>query len=118
MLRIITIAAAAALVTLTSAGTPVRAEGDCDAVTKRALREFKTTLDQHKERWVEFQGTMNDSDPVVMQLCNFYKIFPTGQSPDIVAGGTAAAPHHSSAIESSVGQQTQRAGTGSKAHVE
>ena len=69
MLRIITVAAAAALVALalTSAGTPVRAEDDCDAVTKRALREFKTTLDQHKERWVELQGTANESDPPIMQ---------------------------------------------------
>ena len=82
MLRIITVAAAAALVALalTSAGTPVRAEDDCDAVTKRALREFKTTLDQHKERWVELQGTANESDPPIMQLCNYYKLFPPAYS--------------------------------------
>jgi hypothetical protein len=76
MLRIMTVAAAAALVALTSTGTPVRAEDDCDAFTKRALREFKNTLDQHKERWVEFQGTVNASDPPTMQLCNVYKLFP------------------------------------------
>ena len=68
MLRIMIVAAAAALVALAlGAGTPVRAQDDCDAVTKRALREFKTTLDQHKERWVELQGTANESDPPIMQ---------------------------------------------------
>ena len=38
MLRIMTVAAAAALVALAlGAGRPVRAEDDCDAVTKHAL---------------------------------------------------------------------------------
>ena len=98
MLRIMIVAAAAALVALAlGAGRPVRAEDDCDAVTKRALREFKTTLDQHKERWV----AANESDPPIIQarekrrppvpidcgvlvhgqgqddtLCNVYKLFP------------------------------------------
>jgi hypothetical protein len=81
MLRIMIVAAAAALVALAlGAGTPVRAEDDCDAVTKRALREFKTTLDQRKERWVELQGTANESDPPIMQLCNVYKLFPPAYS--------------------------------------
>jgi len=71
------VAAAAGLVALAlGAGKPVRAEDDCDAVTKRALREFKNALDQHKERWVELQGTANESDTPIMQLCNVYKLFP------------------------------------------
>jgi arginine utilization protein RocB len=76
MWRIMTVAAAAALVALTTAGALARAEDECDAVTKRALREFKSTLDRHKERWVEMQGTENESDPVTMQLCNFNKLLP------------------------------------------
>jgi hypothetical protein len=40
MLRIITVAAAAAIIVLTSPGTQVRAEDECDAVTKRILQEF------------------------------------------------------------------------------
>ena len=63
--------------------TPVRAEDDCDAVTKRALKEFKTTLDQYKERWVELQGTANESDPPIMQLCNVYKLFPLASVPGV-----------------------------------
>jgi hypothetical protein len=76
MWRIMTVAAAAALVALTTTGALARAEDECDAVTKRALREFKSTLDRHKERWVEMQGTENESDPVIMQLCNFNKLLP------------------------------------------
>jgi uncharacterized protein YfaT (DUF1175 family) len=67
MLRIMIVAAAALVALALGAGRPVRAEDDCDAVTKHALREFKTTLDQHKERWVELQGTANESDPPIMQ---------------------------------------------------
>jgi hypothetical protein len=76
MLRIMIVAAAALVALALGAGRPVRAEDDCDAVTKRALREFKTALDQHKERWVELQGTANESDPPIMHLCNIYKLFP------------------------------------------
>jgi len=76
MWRIMKVAAAAALVALTTTGALARAEEECDAVTKRALREFKSTLDRHKERWVEMQGTENESDPVIMQLCNFNKLLP------------------------------------------
>jgi arginine utilization protein RocB len=85
MWRIMTVAAAAALVALTTTGAPARVQDDCDAVTKRALREFKSTLDLHKERWVELQGTENESDPVTMQLCSFNKLFP----PAGVPGGGA-----------------------------
>ena len=81
MLRIMTAAAATALVALTFTGTPVRAEDDCDAATRRALREFKNVLDQQKERWVEFQGTVNDSDPVILQLCSFSKLRPPASLP-------------------------------------
>jgi arginine utilization protein RocB len=81
MWRIMTVAAAAALVALTTTGAPARIADDCDAVTKRALREFKSTLDLHKERWVELQGTENESDPVIMQLCSFNKLFPSASAP-------------------------------------
>jgi arginine utilization protein RocB len=81
MWRIMTLAAAAVLVALTTTGAPARAEDNCDAVTKRALREFKTTLDRHKERWVELQGTENESDPVIMQLCSFNKLLPPAPGP-------------------------------------
>jgi len=76
------VAAAAALVALAlGAGTPVRAEDDCDAVTKRALREFKSALDRRQERWDEVQGIENGSDPVIMQLCSFNKLFPPASAP-------------------------------------
>jgi hypothetical protein len=74
MLRIITVAAAAALVALTTTGASARSGDECDAVTKRALLEFKSTLDRHKERWVELQGIVNETDPVALQLCNFNKL--------------------------------------------
>jgi hypothetical protein len=83
MLRILTVAAAAALVALaTTTGASARAGDECDAVTKRALLEFKSTLDRHKERWVELQGTVNETDPIALQLCNFNKLLPPAPTTD------------------------------------
>ena len=81
MWRIMTVAAAAALVALATTGAPARTEDECDAVTKRALREFKSALDRRQERWDEVQGIENGSDPVIMQLCSFYKVFPPTSRP-------------------------------------